>query len=90
MIGGMATRSKDDWAILSLAMLGLAIMAYARIVMWGEDSRFDVVFNVGAGVTLFAVLGAVQWKLFEFFFAAIRWINRRDDPRYAKRPPEAP
>ena len=25
-----------------------------------------------------------------FVFAATRWINRRDDPRFAKRPPHAP
>lgn len=87
----MANRSKADWAVLALAALGLAIMAYARLVLWAEDSAyFFVVFAAGAFVTALAVISAVQWKLIEIFLSTIRWINGRDDPRCGKRPPDGP
>ncbi|HEY2252032.1 MAG TPA: hypothetical protein VGH74_13260 [Planctomycetaceae bacterium] len=80
-----------DLAVISDGMAGIAIMAYGRIIVWGEDSaRFDIVFGAGILVTMFAVVGAVQVKLIEVFFAAIRWINRRDDPRHQKPPSEPP
>ena len=100
MIGGMGNRSKSDWAIIGLAALGIAIMAGTGIVETFRESRQlttpdETAFArkvgfAGAGIAVLSIIGAVQWKLIDFFLAGIRWINRRDDPRHAKRPPDAP
>jgi hypothetical protein len=89
-----------DYAVIGLALLGIAIMAATGIVETFRESRqmthhAEVAFArkvgwAGAGISVLAIIVAVQWKLIEMFFAGIRWLNRRDDPRHQKPPPDAP
>ena len=90
----MGIRSKIDYAVIWLAVLGIAIMAVTGTLETFRESRqltshAEVVFArkvgwAGAGIALFSIIVAVQWKLIELLFAGIRWINRRDDSRNQK------
>ena len=92
----MKIRRKTDWVVILLAATGIAIMAYGRLIMWiGEwpgDEMTDGNQIIGSGllITMLAVLAGAQWKMADWFLASIRWLNRRDDPRHAKRPSDPP
>jgi hypothetical protein len=98
----MTGRRKIDCAVIGLAIAGLSAMAASRIAGTirvpgslansgvGTILRSVDWLGVGIGITLLAIVGAIQVKLIEFFFAGIHWVNRRDDPRFTKRPPDPP
>jgi len=98
----MHSRRKIDCAVIGLAIAGLSDMGASRIGGTIGEPGFHSSsgggpfagsvnwLGVGIGITLLAIVGAIQIKLIEFFFAGIRWVNRRDDPRFSKRPPDAP
>ncbi|HEY3968284.1 MAG TPA: hypothetical protein VGM05_27215 [Planctomycetaceae bacterium] len=92
----MKNSTKADLAVILLGAIGIAIVACGRGIMWAEDSAHiesrygTMVLGAGLVVALMAIAAAVQWKLLEWFFTSIRWINRRDDPRHQQPPPDAP
>ncbi len=62
---------------------GIGVGVYA--VWKGGSSVTDLIYHVVLGVSALCLfIGAY------FVWSVVRYINRRDDSRYAKRPPDAP
>ena len=50
---------------------------------------YTAMFVVGLlGLSFMALVGTLAGP--HFIRSIVQWINRRDDPRHAKRPPDAP
>jgi hypothetical protein len=64
-----------------LGVIGVAVYALMR----GGSSLADFIYHAVIGVSALCLfIGAyVVWSV-------LRYINRRDDPRHAKRPPDPP
>lgn len=61
----------DVWMILLNILLGTAIVVLVGLVLFGLDSLFKKIFDVGIDTVILVVLGAVIFLLGTFFLGMV-------------------
>ena len=82
MIAGM---DKQPQSLVSMIFVyGICVVFFVSI--WAVP--FVVSYDQKARFLAISSVGSIAGPIGIFFF--VRWLNRRDDPRHSKRPPDAP